>query len=180
MSHNPCQINLTHKQIWNKTFNLQQLKFLPDKDCLWLTLTCGPLDEFIPSFWSWRSHGILGKCFPLLFKCRQNNRQIIIQNTIYSSYFGLGILIDLIPIYDLRFPLDYGYGYGNPSFWVFDPIKDSFMSPFLYKLWSSQSRDTTYKLLFYYFYGIYIRTRIAYPLVIFNSFRIMVYPLDNL
>ena len=113
MSHNPHQINLTHKKIWNKTFNLQQLKFLPYKACLWLTLTYGTLDEFIPSFWSWCSYGSLG--FPLPFKFRQNNRQVIIQNIIYSSYFGLGILIDLIPIYGLRFPLGDGYGYGKPS-----------------------------------------------------------------
>ena len=77
-------------------------------------------DEFIPSFGLWYSYGILAKCFPLLFNCRQNNRQVIIQNIIYSSYFGLGILIDLIPIYCLRFPLGYGYGYGYgygiPSF----------------------------------------------------------------
>ena len=73
------------------------------------------MDEFIPSFGLWYSYGILGKRFPLLFKCRQNNRQIIIQNIIYSSYFGLGILIDLIPIYGLRFPLGDGYGYGKPS-----------------------------------------------------------------
>ena len=72
------------------------------------------LDEFIPSFGLWYSYGILGKCFPLIFKCRKNNRQVIIQNIIYSSYFGLGILIDLIPIYGLRFPLGDGYGYGKP------------------------------------------------------------------
>ena len=74
-----------------------------------------PWDEFIPSFGLWYSYGILGKHFPWLFKCRQNNRQVIIQNIIYSSYFGLGILIDLIPIYGLRFPLGDGYGYGKPS-----------------------------------------------------------------
>ena len=73
-------------------------------------------DKFIPSFGLWYSYGILGKCFPLLFKCRQNNRQVIIQNIIYSSYFGLGILIDLIPIYGLRFPLEDGYGYGKTIF----------------------------------------------------------------
>ena len=27
----------------SKAFNLQQLKFLPDMDCLWLTLTYDPL-----------------------------------------------------------------------------------------------------------------------------------------
>ena len=70
-------------------------------------------DEFIPSFGLWYSYGILGKCFPLLFKCRQNNRKVIIQNIICSSHFGLGFLIDLIPIYGLRFPLGYGYGYGK-------------------------------------------------------------------
>ena len=81
-----------------------------------------PWDEIIPSFGLWCSYGILGKCFPLLFKCfplllkcRQNNRQVIIQNIIYSSYFGLGILIDLIPIYGLRFPLGDDSGYGKPS-----------------------------------------------------------------
>ena len=105
-------------------------------------------DEFIPSFGLWYSYGILGKYFPLLFKFRQNNRQVIIQNIIYSSYFGLGILIDLIPIYGLRFPLGDGYGYGKPSLNLYlnypffkvssyAPIKVSFKSLYLDKLWFS-------------------------------------------
>ena len=72
------------------------------------------LDEFIPSLGLWCSYGILGKCFPFLFKFRQNDRQVTPLKHHLLFLLGLGIHMTLSFSYGLRFSL--GYGYGNPSF----------------------------------------------------------------
>ena len=63
---------------------------------------------------SFHPSGILGKCFPLLFKYRQNNRQVTPLKHPLLILLGLGIHMALSFSYGLRFSL--GYGYGNPSF----------------------------------------------------------------
>ena len=106
MSHNPRQINLIHKQTRNKILNLQPLKFLLDivygVFMVYLNLWSN-CNEFIPSFGLWCSYGILGKFFPLLFKCRQNNRQVTPLKHPLLILLGLGIHIALSLSYGARF-----------------------------------------------------------------------------